>query len=181
VRIRASAAVAAASILLLGCGSQDSEEPTTGSSAEDASTAASPGEFQPSIVTDEDLRAADRGSPERALLEWWQAYQFKDVGATEGLTSEATLSEIGEDELGQTVQARGLPGIDVLDVTENGDRASIRAALLSYTPEKVGDPPPQEPTSATPATLEMVKEGGDWRFAGTAYLQSLVASVAAAQ
>jgi hypothetical protein len=158
--------------LLLGCGSDDDGDDGENGEA-----------FAPNIVTDSDIEAQEDGTPERALLEWWQAFQFQDAATVEALTSAETLDAIGKNNLEELVKLRGkgLQGIEVLGATEDGDTASIRAGLLTFTPEEPGGPPPTEPTASTPITFALVNEGDEWLFNDTAYLEPMVESLKAAE
>jgi hypothetical protein len=159
---------------LLGCGGAD-DETTTGGDGDST--------FAPNIITDDEIAAQEEGTPERALLEWWQAFQFQDSATVEKLTSEDVLDAIGEKTLTELVETRGqgLQGIAVLGASESGDQASVRVGLLQFTPEKEGDPPPDEPTSSQPTTFTMESDGGRWLYDDAAYLQPMVESLEAAE
>jgi hypothetical protein len=156
---------------LFGCGGGDD----TTSGSDEA--------LPPNVVTDSDIDAQPSGSPEQALLEWWQSYQFSDSEQVVERTSNGTLDDVGEKNLSALVKAQGqgLQGIEVLGSEESGNTASVRVGLLQFTPEKQGEPPPDEPTSSTPDTFEMKKEGGEWKFAATDYLAPKVESFVQAQ
>jgi hypothetical protein len=62
----------------------------------------------------------------------------------------------------------------VLGASEDGDAASVRAGLLTFQPEKQGEPPPDTPTASRPATFTMVKEDDQWLFRETAFLTPMV-------
>jgi hypothetical protein len=128
--------------------------------------------FPPVIVTDGAIEEEAKGSPEQALLEWWQAYQFDDLMAVEALTSQATIDDIGADNLRALVElpGPGLQGIEILDVSESGTSATVNAGLLNFQPAEPGGEIPDEPSNSVPETFAMVKEGGDWLFAGTDFL-----------
>jgi hypothetical protein len=164
------AAVAVVIAVLLGAGG-DSDDGASGSASQ-ASQEALP----PHIVRDSEIEAQGSGSPQRALLEWWQAFQFGDSRGVIERTSEATLKAIGEPQLTQLVKQRGqgLQGIEVLGATEESDAASVRAGLLTFQPEKEGEPPPKTPTASRPATFTLVKEDDEWRFRETAFLTPMV-------
>jgi hypothetical protein len=157
-------------VFLFGCGGGDS-----GGSDEPA--------LAPNVITDSDIDAQADGSPERALLEWWQAFQFGDAEQVVSRTSKSTLDKLGEHDLSDLVKntGQGLQGIEVLSADENGNTASVRVGLLQFTPEKEGQPPPDEPTSSTPDTFEMKKEGDEWKFAATEYLEPKLESFQQAQ
>jgi hypothetical protein len=120
--------------------------------------------FAPQIVTDEDIDAFDEGTPERALLEWWQAFQFHDALTVRAMTSTATRKAIGPHALADVVRRTGLPGISILGVSVNGDTALVQAGILNFQPPEPGAPPPREPTGSQPATFKLVKERGAWVF-----------------
>jgi hypothetical protein len=128
--------------------------------------------FPPHIVTDGAIEEQPKGSAGRALLEWWQAYQFNDIAAVEALTSPATIDAIGEDRLRALVVPPdpGLQGISVMDASESGSTATVNAGLLQFQPEEEGEPPPRQPTSSVPETFTMEKQGDDWLFAATEFL-----------
>jgi hypothetical protein len=181
-------------VVLVGCGSDGDDEQTTTSTelvqAQQSEVSAA-GKittpidasdvvetFPPSIVTDGDVAAEKEGTPERAFLEWWQAFQFQDELAVEALTSQATLDAIGRDNLEELVRG-SLGGVEVLDVTESGNSAQVDAGLLSFQPPAPGKPPPRKPTNSTPQSFAMTKEDGDWVFDDTEYLQLKVNALAA--
>jgi hypothetical protein len=163
------AAVAVVIAVLLGAGGSDDE---SSGSANRASQEA----FPPNIVRDSEIEAQESGSPQRALLEWWQAFQFGDSRGVIAHTSEATLKAIGEPQLAQLVKERGqgLQGVEVLGASGDGDAASVRAGLLTFQPEKPGEQPPTTPTASRPTTFAMVKEGDQWLFRETAFLTPMV-------
>jgi hypothetical protein len=132
--------------------------------------------FPPTIVTDGDIKAEGKGTPGGAFLEWWQAWQFNDEAAVEALTSEATVEAIGSDELRELAAQTELPGIEVLDASESGNTAVINAGQLSFSPPRPGAEPPDEPTESKPVSFTMAKEGGEWRFAETEFLELKLAS-----
>lgn len=169
-RIAAAAAAILVAAVLFGCGGGDS---TGGDEAS----------LPPSVVTNDDISAQPEGSPQQALLEWWQAYQFTDAQQVIDRTSEETLKEVGEKNLSETVtaQGQGLQGVEVLGADTTGNTASVRVGLLQFEPSKPGGPQPTEPTSSTPDTFEMKKEGSDWKFASTEYLAPKVEAFEQAQ
>jgi hypothetical protein len=132
----------------------------------------------PNIVTDSDVDAQASGSPGRALLEWWQSFQFGDSEQVLARTSKSTIDKLGEHDLSEYVKSagQGLQGVEVLGADENGNIASVRVGLLQFQPEKEGEPPPSEPTSSTPDTFEMRKEGGEWKFAAPEFLEPKIES-----
>jgi hypothetical protein len=120
--------------------------------------------FPPSIVLDGDIREHRKGTPERALLEWWQAFQFHDVTTVKALTSPATLKAVGPHSLADLVRLTGLPGVSVLGSTTTGDTAVVQGAQLNFQPPSPGAPPPREPTGSQPTTWKMAMGRGEWLF-----------------
>ena len=146
--------------LLFGCGGGGS---STGSEAP----------FPPSVVTDDDISAQPDGSPQRALLEWWQAYQFGDAEQVLERTSKSTIDQLGKSDFSELVKTtgQGLQGVEVLGAETFGDKASVRVGLLQFEPQKPGGPQPDEPSGSTPDTIEMDKQGNDWLFAAPEFIE----------
>jgi hypothetical protein len=166
----AAAGVLLVALFLLGCGGGGSSSTTVAS-------------FGPNVVTQSDIDAQEDGSPARALLEWWQAYQFGDASQVLARTSQDTINKVGEHDLTELVKntGQGLQGIEVLGADETGNDASVRAGLLQFTPAKPGGPPPDEPTSSTPDTFTMQKQGGEWLFNDPEFLTPKIESFQQAQ
>lgn len=196
IKLATTAALVLFAVAVLGCGSDGDDETTADTElieaqeaeVEAASEITTPIDasdvvktFPPTVVTDGDVEAEEEGTPQRALLDWWQSLQFRDVATVKALTSRATLNAVGEDELAELVQVGSSPqGIEVLGASETGNTASVQVALLAFSAEE-GKPPPRTPTSSTPATIVMTKDGGEWLFDDPAYLQPQLESLAASQ
>jgi hypothetical protein len=161
-----------AALLMFGCGGGG-----------DSTTAANGAPLPQNVVTDDDISAQPDGSPQQALLEWWQAYQFADAQQVIDRTSKETLKEVGEKSLSDMVaaQGQGLQAVEVLGGETDGDNASVRVGLLQFEPSKPGGPQPTSPTSSTPDTFEMKQEGSEWKFASTDYLVPKVEAFEQAQ
>jgi hypothetical protein len=127
--------------------------------------------FPPQFLTDGDVAQEKKGTPSRAFLEWWEAYQWHDVQGVLSLTSPETLNAVGRDNLVQLVETQTLPGVEILDVSESGGTATVNAGLLSFEPPRPGALPPDKPTDSQPDSFEMTNENGDWLFAQTEFLQ----------
>lgn len=173
--IAGAALVVAAAVVIValvsGGGSDDGGSTGTSVASEDT--------FPPHVVRTSEIEAQDAGSPQRALLEWWQSFQFGDARGVVARTSPATVSAVGRAQLAELVRTRGqgLQGVEVLGATVDGDAASVRVGLLTFQPEKEGEPPPDTPTASRPATFAMRKEGGDWHFSEPAYLTPMIESL----
>jgi len=151
----------------------------TGGSDDSGSTstkAASEATLPPHVVRTSEIEAQPSGSPQRALLEWWQAFQFSDARTVISHTSQETVEALGQAQMEELVKTRGqgLQGIEVLSASEDGDAASVRAGLLTFQPAKEGAPPPKIPTASRPTTVTMTKEDDEWKFNETALLEPMV-------
>jgi hypothetical protein len=164
----AVAAVVVIVALVAGGGSDDSGSASTNVAGEDT--------FPPQVVRTSEIEAQDVGSPQRALLQWWQSFQFADAQGVASSTSPGTVDAIGRAQLAQLVKTRGqgLQGVEVLGASVDGDTASVRVGLLTFQPEKQGEPPPDTPTASRPATFAMRKDGDEWQFSDTAFLRPLI-------
>jgi hypothetical protein len=127
--------------------------------------------FPPQYLTDGDVAKEKKGTPGRAFLEWWQAYQWHDAQAVLSLTSPETLDTIGRDNLTKLVQTQTVPGIKILGVSENGSTATVNAGQLQFEPPRPGAPQPNKPTSSEPNSFLMTNENGKWLFAQTEFLE----------
>lgn len=150
-----------------------------GDSDDSSSTPAKAGSeatLPPQVVRTSEIEAQDAGSPQRALLEWWQAFQFGDAQGVVSHTTKATLDEIGEPQLRELVNLRGqgFQGVEVLGASVAGNTASVRAGLLTFQPKKQGAPPPDTPTASKPTTIVMKKEEDEWHFSQTELLAPMV-------
>jgi hypothetical protein len=132
----------------------------------------------PNVISDSDIDAQASGSPERALLEWWQSFQFGDSEQVLQRTSKSTIDKLGKHDLSEFVKSagQGLQGVEVLGAETTGNTASVRVGLLQFQPSKEGEPPPTDPTSSTPDTFEMKNEGNEWKFAAPEFLEPKIAS-----
>ena len=162
-------AVAVVVIGLLVTGDSDDSGSTSAKAASEAT-------LPPHVVRTSEIEAQPSGSPQRALLEWWQAFQFSDAHTVISNTSQDTVEALGEAQMEELVKTRGqgLQGIEVLSASEDGDTASVRAGLLTFQPAKEGAPPPKTPTASRPTTITMTKEDDEWKFNETALLQPMV-------
>jgi hypothetical protein len=127
--------------------------------------------FPPQILTDGDVAKEKKGTPGRAFLEWWQAYQWRDAQTVLSLTSPTTLSAVGRDNVTQLVETQTLPGVRILGVSESGGNATVNAGLLQFEPPHPGAPQPNKPSSSEPNSFLMTEQNGKWLFAQTEFLK----------
>jgi hypothetical protein len=173
------ACLAAIALVTVGCGDSGDGPETTDISDPDSTTIDT---AAPNFTQDSEVDAQEEGTPGRALLEWWQAFQFADAQGVLALTSQDVIDEIGEEEITELVEERGagFQGIELFTAVEDGDEASVRGALLNFEAEE-GEPPPEKPTGATPTTISMLKVDDEWRFDDAFFLEPLVEAQKLAQ
>jgi hypothetical protein len=178
VRRRATGflSVAALSVLFAtGCGSGDEDSVTAQETARSESVVDRV--LPPNIVTDEAIRDQKPGSPARALLEWWQAFQFGDVEMVVRLTTPEALRSIGRSRLERIVRqvGPGLQGIKPVSSRVSDDVASIRVELLTFAPRQADGKQSAKPTSASPGTFVVERDSEDrgWLFDDASFLHKL--------
>jgi hypothetical protein len=180
--ITAAALVLVLTIGASGCGGGSSSSGGDSVSANTSSVAGNTAKklFPPQIVRDSEIKAQKKGSPERALLQWWQAFQFSDAAGVVALTSPQTLKAVGKQNLTKLVQIRGpgTQGIKLLGTSTAGDTATMRVALLTFQPKQVGAQKktvyPSVPSTSMPESYAFTKVNGRWLYASTGYLANLI-------
>ena len=159
--------------VLAGCGGGDSRDtPSPAPQGDGQDLQAS---LPPNVVKDDAIDRYRDGSPEQTMLEWWQAFQFRDVNLVTALTDPEVVKVIGRERLSLLIRrvGSGLQGIRILGRHREGRLASIRVALLSFTPKKGETTPPSTPTGLTPSTISLRLRDGAWVFADSSYLRDL--------
>jgi hypothetical protein len=149
-------ACVAASIVAVACGGED-----TSTSAELPAGAGAA-----NIVQADDLGRVPEDSPDRALLEWFQAVQFRDVVGVRQLTAPATVSRVTPAALDRAVNRIGgsLARPQIVGRRLTSTQAVLRLLLLSYSPAS------SRPTATTPSTFSLAKIGGAWRLTDVSVL-----------
>jgi hypothetical protein len=164
----------------MGCGSDSTNgRETTDISDTDSTTIDT---AAPNFTQDSEIDAQEEGTPGRALLEWWQAFQFSDAQSVLELTSQDVIDELGEDDITALVEERGagFQGIELFTAIEDGDEASVRGALLTFAGQE-GEPPPDEPTAAAPTTISMLRVDDAWLFNDAPFLERLIEAMKLAE
>ena len=115
-------------VLWGGCAGDDGPARTARATAEADKDIA---RMLPNLVDERDVASTVAGSPERALLEWFQAVQFEDLEAVRSLTDPAALPRAGRRELAAAVAVVGpaLGKPTIVTAKTNDDRASVRALI----------------------------------------------------
>lgn len=160
----------AALALLVGCGSEDESKSSVSTTSEPDAIKL----LGPNIVSPSEIAEQPEGSPGRALLEWWQAFQFRDAEEVISLTSQRIVRKLGKQELIDLVQGvgQGLQKVTVVSANEGGKSATVRGLLLNFPLGEDGQLP-QKPTGSSPRTFLMTNEDGEWRFSDNEYLGEL--------
>jgi hypothetical protein len=165
----------------IGLGLSACSDPEVESGASGSDETATTTEVRaPNVVTEQQIEAEAAGSPERALLSWWQAFQFADSDALLELTAEKTLDRVGKDELLDlaATNGAGFPGLEVVSATTSDDKAAVRGLVLTFDVDKNGVT--QNTSTGRPETFEMRSEGGAWKFGASEFLESVLEQAQAA-
>jgi hypothetical protein len=160
--------------LVCGCG--DDRSPRWDDSSAGAFRTLDVSTAFPNSVTSRDLSRTVARSPERAILEWFQAVQFQDLLGVRRLTAQRALRSAGRTMLARAVAtvgpALGKPNVDAIH--SRGADASIRVAIEAYLPGR------SEPRSVEPVRFRVVREAGDWRLSSLDYLLTAASRMRAA-
>lgn len=166
-------ALACAFLTLAGCGDDDPRGDTAGTTATGRSLVA-----PTNLLTDEDVRALREGSPERALAEWFQAVQFRDVDTARSFVTKSAYRRVGERRFAASVKrvgtSLGRPEIVGSRRLGGGRGYNIRVLIKAY------DGVARRPRFSTPASFVMVDENG-WRLDDLYYLTEANQSIADAR
>jgi len=117
------------------------------------------------IVTDDAAAKEKAGSPQRALLDWWQAVQFRDVRTARSLTSDAAVRRVGYTRFRKMVLGvgDGLPGLQIVNSRERGGATVVRSFLVFVGARGA-------PSTLAPRSFEMRGRRGSWRLGSIEYL-----------
>ena len=118
------------------------------------------------IITDADVSATRRGSPERVLFEFFQAVQFQDIEAIRPLVTRSSRQALGPGRLAKALSVVG-PAVGkphVFEVRRTGDRATVRLLLQGFAAGR------DNPVSSQPFTFSLIRSNGVWRLNSLAYL-----------
>jgi hypothetical protein len=148
-----------------------------GDSGDGATTSTDVSEqLPPNVVSEADIDAQEDGSPQRALLEWWQAFQFGDVQTVLDLTDPATVHKFGPDRIEEFTltagQSLGKPKL--LKTIPHGETASVRVLILTITDEA------KQPDE-TIRTIVLKRDGGAWLVRPDPYFSELEQAAEAAE
>ena len=162
------AILAAAASFAVGCGADEVETPV----AATPTPIAEPDISEKLGLNIVDNRAIDErkaGTPERGLLEWWQAMQFGDATGVDELTAAATVTALSDRVISQVADRAG-PGLgrpEIIRTTVTGANARLRVAMLRYKNNRL------DPDGTQRFTLRLSRDGDRWKFADTRFLRNL--------
>jgi hypothetical protein len=149
MKLRRALALAVMTVLACGCGGGDSGSTKAEPTPRRASAVPA------NLLTETDLKRAPTRSPQRALLEWFQAIQYSDLRGVRRLSSSAATKDL---DLAAILKLAG-PGFarpQIRDVNVEGDRATVRLLLLSY------EGGTGEVAIAQPTTIPLRRVGDAW-------------------
>jgi len=120
--------------------------------------AVAPGQLNRNLVDQADIASVKAGTPERTVLEWFQAVQFDDIGGVRQLTAPNALKKLSPDKLAADIAAvaPAMAKPSVVSRRLGPSLAAVRVLLLSYTRGHA------KPVLAIPATLVLVRVHGRW-------------------
>jgi hypothetical protein len=129
------------------------------------------------LVTAKEITEAGRSTAKGALLEWFQAVQYRDYASVLALTSSGVRRNVGVGALHYAVRtvgyALGEPSIQ--RVVTHGGTTTVEVLVLGFAPGK------PTPVNEVPVTFTMVKSPVGWQVDDATYLlQSAQAMNAAA-
>lgn len=115
----------------------------------------------PNIILPSDISAAPAASPERALLSWVQAIQFRDTARVLQLTEPAVVARTGSPAVSRAVQTLGpqFGRPQIVNGRIQGRRAILHVLLLSYVGQNT------KPALSIPMTVLLTRVSNSWRIA----------------
>jgi hypothetical protein len=124
------------------------------------------GPLNGNVILASDINATPPGSPQRAMLSWFQAVQFGDPVEVLALTAPATVAKVGAATITKDVAATTdiLARPQLLSTRFQGNVAYLRVLMLSYVVNK------SKPVLEVPATVTLEKIGGSWKMLGVGLL-----------
>jgi hypothetical protein len=144
-----------ASLSAASCGSDEKEATTT---------ARSPNNLN--IIKRSDITRYAQNSPERALLSWFQAIQFRDNDTVRSIATDRAVAIAGEKRLDEAIMligsSAGKPRI--VSTRTRGDKAAVRVFIESWLP---GNP---DPVLELPRTFMFVRVGAKWKMSDLSFL-----------
>jgi hypothetical protein len=156
IRLAATLATVIAVPAIASCGGDDDTTTTTA----------------PRTVAAEDVGAFERGSPERAVLEWWRYVQFRNAEGAHALYSDE--ADVTLDDLSRqvTYAASSFVGVpEIVDVEQGDGLATVYMVL-----QAPGSDAPPRPLSAN-----LREEGGTWVLRDNVLMEQQAARVARAR
>jgi hypothetical protein len=127
---------------------------------------AHPRRVPPEVVMPQDLSRYPASSPQRALLLWFQAIQFKDLLAVKSLTSVREIQRVKWKTLRLAVNLVGasLRTPKLVSTRESGRTAAIRAFVHSPSTKT------RDSATLIPETFYLEKLHGNWKIDDITYL-----------
>lgn len=127
------------------------------------------------IVTESDLARYPRNSPERALLMWFQAVQFRDQDAVRLHTTDSAVVPVGSKTLAEAVKLIGsfLGKPRIVSTRVRGKGAVVRIFIQSWEPDNA------TPVLEIPRSFTLLRVGGRWKLSDLSYLMETRAEILA--
>ena len=153
-------------IPLAGCGSGGKD--TTSSSVPALPQAR---DLQAMVLTSDDVNRTPANSPNRTLLTWWRAVQFRDIPAA----NEAYANGVNVSDLEHQVVSLSPPlsasRPSVVDTSETGNAAKLYVIVQTLPLGATGAVRGGRTRAVeTPVVFRLVKQGDAWKLADNSYI-----------
>jgi hypothetical protein len=158
--------IALSLIPLAGCGSG-------GNDNQSSSVPALPQarDLRAMVLTSEDVNRAPADSPNRTLLTWWRAVQFRDIpAAKQEYANRVDVSDL-EHQVVSLSPPLSASRPSVVDTSESGDEAKLYTIVQTLPLQATGAVRGGRTRAVeTPVVFRLVKQGDTWKLADNSYL-----------
>jgi hypothetical protein len=153
-------------ILLAGCGSSGND--TSSSSVPPLPQAR---DLSAMVLTSDDVNRAPAGSPNRTLLTWWRAVQFRDIpSAKQEYANGVDVGDL-EHQIASLSPPLSASRPSVVDTSETGNAAKLYVIVQTLPLGATGAVRGGRTRAVeTPVVFRLVKQGDTWKLADNSYL-----------
>ncbi len=127
--------------------------------------------FPPQSLTDGDVAKEKNGSPARAFLEWWLAYQWHDVQGVLSLTEPGDAQDRRRRKPVPARRDQTLPGVEILGVSEGGRHGDRQRGTPPVRAASTGGATTGQAHELAARLVPDRRGNGQWLFAQTEFLQ----------
>jgi hypothetical protein len=125
------------------------------------------------LISTREIDSEPADSPQRALLEWFQAVQFEDVEGAQLLVAPRAFSRVNEKRFESAVRtvASALGKPTVIRVRKGKQTAAVRTLMQAFESGS------SRPVSSDPESFPMATVDGEWRLDDLDYLFDAARSI----